>query len=156
MACQARETAQWFSDEFRRAMLPLYSVQQGVIHSGYFDSLPELIGPYPELVIPESLDTPFVKRNVTGICDDPELVARWRDIVVPVNSENDLDGIVVGYRLFPANVACLTEPHGMESSVHFDADSFPQGDSMVASDTVFGQDVGHAAFPFWKMVTTGE
>jgi hypothetical protein len=153
---QAMETAQWFSDEFRRAMLPLYSIQQGVIHSGFFDDLPALIGPYPELVVPESLDTPFTKRNVTGICDDPDMIAKWRDIVFPVNSENDLDGVVVGYRLFPANVACLTEPHRQESTQHFDAEAFPQGDALLASDNVFGLDAGQTAFPLWQMITTGE
>jgi hypothetical protein len=138
-------------------MLPLYSIQQGVIHSGYFDSLPTLIGPYPELVIPESLDTPFTKRNVTGICDDLDLVRKWRDIVFPVNSENDLDGVVVGYRLFPANVACLTEPHQQESTQHFDAEAFPQGeDNLLASDNVLGLDAGQTDFPLWQMITTGE
>ena len=138
-------------------MLPLYSIQQGVIYSKHFDSLPSLIGPYPNRVIPDSLDTPFTKRNVTGICDDPDLVKYWRDIVFPVNSQNDLDGIVVGYRLFPANVACLTEPHKQESTVHFDAYAFPQGeDNLLASDNVLGLDVGQTALPLWKMITTGE
>ena len=138
-------------------MLPLYSIQQGVIHSGYFDALPGLIGSYPNLVIPESLETPFTKRNVTGICDDPILVDRWRQIVYPVNTENDLDGIVVGYRLFPANVACLTEPHRQESTRHFDAYDFPQGeDNLLASDNAWGLDAGHTAFPLWEMITTGE
>jgi hypothetical protein len=92
-------------------MVPLYSVQQGVVHSGYFDELPAKIGAYPNLVIPETEETPFTKRDVTGICDDPNMVQKWKDIVQPINTDNDLDGIVQGYRLFPANVACLTEPH---------------------------------------------
>lgn len=150
----ARETAQWFSNEFRRAMIPLYSVQQGVIHSGYFDSLADQIGPYPNLLIPESEQTPFTKRNVTGICDQPEIIQKWRDIVQPVNEENDLDGVVVGYRLFPNNVACLTEPHEQESTKHFDANDFPQGEALLASDNVFGLDTGHSGFPLWKMITT--
>jgi len=151
----ARETAQWFSNEFRRAMLPLYSVQQGVIHSGYFDDLPRQIGPYPNLVVPESEETPFTKRDVTGICDDPHVISKWRSIVEPINADNDLDGIVVGYRLFPNNVACLTEPHMQESTEHFKAEDFPQGeDTLLASENVFGLDTGHSAFPLWKMITT--
>jgi hypothetical protein len=87
-------------------MLPLYSVQQGVLHSGYFDSLPEKIGRYPNLLIPETEETPFTMRNVTGICDDRDMINKFRSIVRPINQDNDLDGVVVGYRLFPNNVAC--------------------------------------------------
>jgi len=150
----ARETAEWFSNEFRRAMLPLYSVQQGVIHSGYFNDLPRQIGQYPNLLIPESEETPFTKRNVTGICDNPSMIQKWRDIVQPINADNNLDGVVVGYRLFPNNVACLTEPHGQESTEHFRAEDFVQGGALLANDNVFGLDTGHSAFPLWKMITT--
>ncbi|KAL9189326.1 hypothetical protein ACHAXT_011816, partial [Thalassiosira profunda] len=150
----AQETAQWFSNEFRRAMLPLYSVQQGVLHSGYFDGLAGEIGNYPNLLIPESEETPFTKRDVRGICDRRELVDKWRSIVQPINEENDLDGVVVGYRLFPANVACLTEPHEEESSEGFNAEDFPQGEALLASNQVFGLDTGHSAFPLWEMITT--
>ncbi|KAL7544496.1 hypothetical protein ACHAWF_007875, partial [Thalassiosira exigua] len=150
----ARETAEWFAGEFRRAMLPLYGVQQGVVHSGYFDELPRRIGNHPNLLIPESEETPFTKRDVRGICDDPQMIDKFRKIVEPINEENDLDGVVVGYRLFPANVACLTEPHAQESTDHFDPDAFPQGEALLASDQVFGLDTGHSAFPLWKMITT--
>jgi hypothetical protein len=142
-------------------MLPLYSIQQGVIHSGYFDDLSSDIGPYPNLVISNDDDDITdaigdVRRNVTGICDNRDLVNRWRDIVVPVNSENDLDGIVVGYRLFPNNVACLTEPNGKESTSHFDAFDMPQGDSPIASDVIFGYDHGNSDNMMSRMITTGE
>lgn len=129
---------------------------QGVIHSGYFDSLPELIGPYPNLLIPASEATPFTKRNVTGVCDRPDLIQKFRDIVVPANADNDLDGVIVGYRLFPNNVACLTEPHRQESTKHFNAEDFPQGEALLASDNVFGLDTGQTSFPLWKMITTGK
>jgi hypothetical protein len=49
---QARDTAEWFANEFRRAMMPLYSIQQGVIHSGYFDSIRDEI----EKLITDSSD----------------------------------------------------------------------------------------------------
>ena len=135
-------------------MLPLYSVQQGVIHSGYFDDLPRQIGNYPNLLIEESEETPFTKRDVGGICDDPGMVKKFRSIVEPINAENDLDGVVVGYRLFPSNVACLTEPHDQETTEHFDASAFPQGEALLASNQVFGLDTGHTEFPLWKMITT--
>lgn len=154
---QARETAEWFSMQFRRAMLPLYSIQQGVVHSGYFDDLPTKIGPYPNLVIPESEETPFTKRDVSGICDNPDIVQKWKDIVQPINSDNDLDGIVQGYRLFPGNVACLTEPHEQVNVPSDTPDKFDgmfEGEALLATDNVMGLDTGHTAFPLWKMITT--
>jgi len=138
-------------------MVPLYSVQQGVVHSGYFDELPAKIGAYPNLVIPETEETPFTKRDVTGICDDPNMIQKWKDIVQPINTDNDLDGIVQGYRLFPANVACLTEPHeevGVPADTAGKFDGMFEGEALLASDNVAGLDTGHTAFPLWKMITT--
>lgn len=140
-------------------MLPLYSVQQGVIHSGYFNDLPQKIGAYPKRVIPESEETPFTKRNVSGICDDPLMVQYWKDIVEPINTDNDLDGIVQGYRLFPANVACLTTPHedvGIPADTEDKFDGMFDGEALLASDNVVGLDTGHTDFPLWKMITTGK
>ena len=43
----ARAMTQWFSDKFRHTMLPLSSVQQDVIHLGYFDSPSQAQRPAP-------------------------------------------------------------------------------------------------------------
>jgi hypothetical protein len=84
------------------------------------------------------------------------MINKWRDIVIPVNSENDLDGVVVGYRLFPNNVACLTEPYAQESSPHFNAFDMPQGDDPLSSDVASGYDHGQADNMMSKMITKGE
>lgn len=94
----------------------------------------------------------MTKRNVTGICDDPNLKEKFQSIVEPINAENNLDGIVVSYRLFPNNVACLNEPSG-ESTKHFKLEDFPQGDENGSADMTWGLDAGHSENPFWKMVT---
>jgi atrial natriuretic peptide receptor A len=134
----ARETGDWFANEFRKAMVPLYSVQQGVIHSNYFDEVAEEIGRYPNRLIPETVGTPKVLRNVTGLCDDPDLQLKFREIVQPINEENDLDGIIFAYRLAPRNVFCLFERPDMSSM-----------------DPNFGMDAGSSSQnPFWKTVTT--
>jgi hypothetical protein len=73
-----------------------------------------------------------------------------------VNSENDLDGIVVGYRLFPNNVACLTEPYAQESNPYFNAFDMPQGDDPLSSDVASGYDHGQADNMMSKMITKGE
>ncbi|KAL9184127.1 hypothetical protein ACHAXT_002213 [Thalassiosira profunda] len=146
---QARETAEWFQNEFRKAMLPLYSVQQGVRHSGYFNELALKVGDYPLHAIPETdyLANPALEdvpkgriyRNLTGICDDPLLQQRWREIVDPVNKENGLDdGSVFAYRLAPRNTFCLF--------AH---------DNPEAPDMNFGFDAGVSSrSKFWKKVTT--
>lgn len=136
----ARETAQWFADEFRRAMIPLYAVQQGVVHSGYFDDLARQIGDYPNLLIPpeDPATAKMLMRNVTGICDNPDLQNKWRDIVRPVNEENDLDGAVFAYRLAPKNVFCLWEHDGPAD----------------APDKNYGFDAGMSSNNFfWKSTT---
>lgn len=119
-----------------------------------FFFLPHLdeIGRYPQHVIEDTIGTSMTKRNVTGICDDKDLQAKFRSIVEPVNAENDLNGIVVSYRLFPNNVACLNEPSG-ESTKHFKLEDFPQGDQQESADMTLGVDAGHSENPFWKMVT---
>jgi len=133
----ARETGEWFANEFRKAMLPLYSVQQGVTHSNYFDDAATKIGRFPNRVVPETADAMKVFRNVTGICDDPDLQLKFRQIVQPVNRENDLDGVVFGYRLALSNVFCLYERSNMETP-----------------DKHFGFDVGSSPqIKFWSGVT---
>lgn len=76
---------------------------------------------------------------------------KFRQIVEPVNEDNDIDGVVVGYRLHPNNVACLTVPEEGEVSKHFDADVFPKG---VRGEK--GADAGHSQAGLLKMVTRRE
>ena len=84
----------------------------------------------------ETAGTPSEMRNVSGICDQADMIDNWNSIVEPANSDNNLDGVVVGYRLAPNNVACVTEPN-----------PFPASDKS-------GFDAGHSDNPFWKTVTT--
>jgi hypothetical protein len=60
---KARDTATWFSNELRRAMMPLYGIRQAVIHSRYFENLTEEIGRYPQGVIDETVGTMMTKRS---------------------------------------------------------------------------------------------
>lgn len=94
----------------------------------------------------------MTKRNVTGICDDKDLQEKFRSIVEPINAENNLNGVVVSYRLFPNNVACLNEPSG-ESTEHFKKEDFPQGEERGSAKSTLGFDAGNSDNPFWNMVT---
>ena len=134
----ATETAGWFQKQFEDLMKPLFSIQQGVIHSGYFDDLPAKIGPYPNRVIPNMTK---VTRNVTGICDDEDLQEKFRSIVEPINKDCQLEGIAVAYRLYPANVMCLAEPM-------INTKDFPPG-IVFDNSKRLGYDSGHDHSKFW-------
>eukprot|EP00804_Cyclotella_cryptica_P029732 CCRYP_015206-RA/>CCRYP_015206-RA protein AED:0.12 eAED:0.12 QI:301/0.92/0.93/1/0.85/0.8/15/353/1031 len=146
----ARDTATWFSNELYRAMMPLYGIRQAVIHSSYFDNLTEEIGRYPQGVIEETVGTMTTKRNVTGICDKEDLAAKFRSLVEPMNADNDLDDIVVSYRLFPNNVACLNEPSRVFT--HFNVENSPQVEGQWGAESSLGFDAAHSANPFWNMI----
>ena len=83
------------------------------------------------------------KRNVTGVCDDPILKEKFRSIVELINADNNLDGIVVSYCLFPNSVACLNEPSG-KSTKHFKLEDFPQGEEKGSAESTLGLDVVHS------------
>ena len=140
----ANEVGEWFAAEFRRAMQPLYSVQQAVIFSGMFDDIPGKIGPYPERVYeaedPKTGATKIM-RDVTGICDE-EVQKNFASIVEPLNDDANLDGIVAGYRLYTGNVMCTAHPW-------VNTKDFLDGPPLDHSKFL-GYDAGHDKNPFWK------
>mmetsp|Transcript_15384 Transcript_15384/g.28983 ORF Transcript_15384/g.28983 Transcript_15384/m.28983 type:complete len:1197 (+) Transcript_15384:315-3905(+) len=112
---EAMESGIFFSEMFAKSLIPLRSLQQAVVHSTYFRDLPSRIGNYgevgsaPAIVGPRSnglLDY----RNVTGICDDEELAAKFQEIVLGINANFEYDGIIVNYRLAPYGVFCVVDP----------------------------------------------
>jgi hypothetical protein len=73
-----------------------------------FHDLNPLIGPGGE---PGS--APYagpVHRNVTGICDDVELVERFDQIARTIKSNANMPGVLVNIELVPAGVVCLAYP----------------------------------------------
>mmetsp|Transcript_11154 Transcript_11154/g.25332 ORF Transcript_11154/g.25332 Transcript_11154/m.25332 type:complete len:820 (+) Transcript_11154:127-2586(+) len=134
----ATETAGYFASEFKKAFLPLYSLREAVHHSGYFDHLATEIGRYPNRLLKVNATIPgglANVRNVTGICDNPELLAKWDNLVDTVNKEQDLNGMVFRYRMAPKNVFCLDSKGG---------------NAMVDN----GVDTSNSEHPFWSMVAT--
>mmetsp|Transcript_19823 Transcript_19823/g.42534 ORF Transcript_19823/g.42534 Transcript_19823/m.42534 type:complete len:826 (+) Transcript_19823:97-2574(+) len=133
----AKETAAYFSNEFKRAFVPLYSLRAAVQHSGYFDDLASKIGRYPNLLKAGDVEVPgglANVRDVGGICDDVSALQKWEDLLDASTIENDLEGLIVRYRLMPKNVACLDYKGGK-----------------AAMDS--GMDFSNSKHPFWKMVT---
>eukprot|EP00980_Cylindrotheca_fusiformis_P002975 scaffold688_cov105-Cylindrotheca_fusiformis.AAC.4 len=106
---KAIETGEWFSDQLDGAILPLFSMAQFATNLEIFRNLPEKIGVAHQ---PGSL--PFVNgtylRNVTGVCDDPEVVSQFSSIASGVKKHAKMDGLLVNIQLAPEGVLCLLHP----------------------------------------------
>jgi hypothetical protein len=103
---EAIETAAWFTEIFAKSLIPLRSLQQAVVHSEYFKQLPLQIGNYgqegsaPSIFGPDSTGAKDY-RDVTGICDNQDMLDKFDEIVAGINDNFDYDGIIVNYRLAP-------------------------------------------------------
>jgi hypothetical protein len=119
-------------------MVPLYALREAIQYSGYFDALTDAIGNYPKNLLAENVEASeggglMTQRNITGICDQPDVLDHWKSMITNINDEHDLNGLIVRYRLFPKNVACL---------------EFKEGEVMMDD----GMDVSESPHPFWSQV----
>lgn len=135
---QARETADYFSQEFRASMVPLYALREAIQYSGYFDAIRDEIGAVRQLPpMAENVDIlggDATLRNVTNICDQPEALENWSEIVNKITDEHELGGgLIFRWRLWPLNVACL---------------EFKGGKAMMDS----GMDANVSPHKFWSNV----
>lgn len=142
---EALETGNFFKELFHKVLMPLYSIQQAVIHSPHFKNLPHEIGTYGVFGSAPVTHNPFDGetlnyRNVSGICDRQTLQEEFRRIVESTNKHSDMEGIIVNYRLAPNCVFCLSEP-----VVNFE--DFEEG----SFDTTLhiGKDTLHTPGTFW-------
>lgn len=110
----AADTGNWFAKELDLAILPLFSIAQFATEIDTFSDLPGKIGQAFE---PGSL--PFLTnddgsfnphRNITGVCDDPELVTRFSHIASAIKKNAKMDGILHNIQLAPHGVICLLYP----------------------------------------------
>ena len=106
----AIETGGWFSNQLDQAILPLFSMAQFTAYLDLFHKLPDQIGPADQPgSLPYRPDQPYL-RNVTGVCDDPELVSRFTSIASGVKRMANMEGILVNIQLAPYGVVCLLHP----------------------------------------------
>jgi signal transduction histidine kinase len=106
----AAEKGQWFSDQLHQAILPLFSMAQFVNQLEIFQSLPEEIGPAFENNSLPFVDSSFTHRNVTGVCDRPDLVQRFSEIAATIKRNSKMEGVLVNIQLAPEAVVCLLHP----------------------------------------------
>jgi len=117
-------------------MVPLYALREAIQYSGYFDALPDAIGNFPKNLEAENVEVlggEMTQRNITGICDQPDVLDNWKSIITKINDEHDLNGLIFRYRLWPKNVACL---------------EYKGGEVMMDS----GMDASESPHPFWSQV----
>lgn len=101
----AVETGAWFANELDFSILPLFSMAQFASELDIFADLPEKIkspgepGALPFLA--QRANATTVYRNVTGVCDQPELIDRFVDIASAVKTNARMDGVLHNIQLAP-------------------------------------------------------
>jgi hypothetical protein len=117
----AIETGNRFSDQLDQAILPLFSIAQFATHLGILRDLPDRIG-----VAGEAGSLPMINgsshRNLTGVCDQPELVSTFIEIASGIKKYAKMDGILVNIQLAPQGVICLLRP--MNNTEDFEDGNF--------------------------------
>ena len=103
----AVDTGKWFSDQLDLAILPLFSLAQFATELEMFDNLPERVAPLP-FAGPQANGK--IKRNITGVCDDPVLWKRFTKIASALKRSAQMEGILVNLQLAPEGVICLLHP----------------------------------------------
>jgi sensor domain CHASE-containing protein len=110
----AIKTGKFFSSKLDQAVLPLFSMAQFVYEIDVFRDLPGLVGdlgaPGALPLLPTPVQGGAAYRNVTGVCDDPELVSRFNAIAASMKHNAGVEGILVNLQLSPVAVVCLAYP----------------------------------------------
>lgn len=111
----AKETGQRFSQLLNLSILPLFGLAQFAQELDIFHPLPDQIGTVGEpgsapLLPPSEVDGPYTHRDVSGICDEPELVNHFNQIASTIKRNSGGDGVIVNLQLAPKAVVCLSYP----------------------------------------------
>lgn len=137
----AMETGDFFRNKLDQAILPLFSLSQFVTNLNIFRKLPEQIGVVGALGALPMLDDKY-HRNVTGVCDDPELVQQFIEIASGIKKHAGMEGVLVNIQLAPQGVICLLHP--MNNTEDFEDGKF------LDSTGAWGLDLFHD--PFMKYI----
>lgn len=139
----AKETGAWFAKELDFAILPLFSMAQFATELELFASLPDKIRspgePNALPFLPPAPNSTKVLRNVTGVCDQPDLIERFTDIAAAVKHNARMDGILHNIQLAPQGVICLLHPMN-------NTEDFKDGKSYLDNSGAWGIDLLHDPF----------
>ena len=98
------ETAQWFSDEFDKLLMPMFTVSQFVKMTGSFRALPDKLA-----MAEQEPDEEARKRLVNEVCTDPEYLLPFKQIVDGIRQDANLSGVLFNVRLSPGATTCLID-----------------------------------------------
>ena len=153
----AAETGTWFAKQLDQAIAPVFALAQFAVELEMFRSLSSKIGPFNETTSLPFLPSPRqVYRNVSGVCDDPELVNRFNEIAATIKRHANMDGILVNLQLAPQAVVCLVYP--LNNTEDFPDGIFLDISGSIGHDLLFDPDrriVAEATIPLDKVVVTG-
>jgi len=120
---EAKVSGDKLSSALDMAIVPLFSMAQFATELSDFKNLPQEIGepnePLPFLL--NSDGSPSAFRNMTGVCDQPDLIQRYAEIVSTIKKNLKMEGILQNLQLLPQGVLCIS--HGsidMSKTVGFD------------------------------------
>lgn len=131
------EVGEFFAGQLDKAILPLFSMAQFAVHLEMFQTLPNQVGLVDgneEQGSSLPLNTTTWKRNITGVCDDPTLMATFSDIATTIKSQSGMDGILVNIQLAPSGVICLLHPLN-------NTEDFKEQGTFLDSTPVWGLDL---------------
>ena len=133
----AVETGQFLANELDKATLPLFSLAQFATELDLFNDLPLKIGQAGTAGSLPFINTTFadgrIRRNTTGVCDQPDLVNTFDKIVLTATNRAKLDDVLYNIQFAPGGVICL-------SSELIPVD-FINDDTILNSTTVIGVDL---------------
>ena len=156
----ATETGTFFSDHLDQAILPLFSLAQFVHEVDMFKNLASQVGlvgePDALPLIPKAGNETPTHRNVTGVCDDPQLVDRFTNIAAGIKKNARMDGILVNLQLVPDAVVCLLHP--LNNTEDFPEGVFMDNSGALGHDLLYDPQrkfIAEATVPSDKVVIAG-
>ena len=89
-------------------MLPLLTLGQFMKETNEFHPLAERIGPANQNSSASFTDP--VHRNITGICDDQDLISRFDELAKALKRNAKMPGVLVNLQVAPQGVLCFHYP----------------------------------------------
>ena len=120
--------------------MPLFSMAQFATELEIFADLPDKIKSAGEPgALPFLPDRERTFRNVTGVCDEPQLVERFTQIASAVKANAKMGGILHNIQLAPEGVICLLHPMN-------NTEDFSDGKSYLDNTGAWGIDLLNDSF----------
>ena len=106
----AQDTGNYFSNELDKSLVPMFSLGQVVKHDDQFRALSNEIKNVGEPGAAPLREDVVGFRDVTGICDRPELQTKFDEVVQNILGDATMRGTVANMQLAPNAVHCLSSP----------------------------------------------